>query len=161
MSAYLLALLVLFFDQLSKVLVEIYMQVPGRSVVVVEFLELFNFTFVKNIGAAWGILPGHRALFVVVALVVTAGCIWIIHKFSYHVIKLPVALILGGGMGNMLDRLFLRSGVVDFVDMGIYSYRWPAFNVADIALSVGVIWLGYLILTGSCPLENYLFDSEQ
>ncbi len=157
MPAYSLALLVLFLDQLSKVLVEMYIEIPGRTIAILDSFDLMRLTFVKNPGAAWGILQGHRVLFIVVAIVVTAACIWVIQKFKRDVIKFPFALILGGGLGNMMDRLFLRSGVVDFLDVGIYSYRWPTFNIADIALTVGVGWIAYLIFIGSCPLEDYLF----
>ncbi len=153
LSAYILAGGVFIFDQVTKIIVEVLMH-RNQTVAVVESLELLNLTFIKNPGAAWGILPGFQYLFIGVALLVAAGCIWFIQNFHWHSIRFPVALLLGGGLGNMIDRIFIEAGVVDFINVGIYDYRWPVFNVADFALTVGVVWLSFLLLTGRVKLDK-------
>ncbi len=157
LSAYILAGGVFILDQLTKIIVEVMMH-REQTVAIIQSLELLNFTFIKNPGAAWGILPGFQYLFVIVALLVAAGCIWFIQNFYWHSVRFPVALLLGGGLGNMMDRIFITEGVVDFINMGIYEYRWPVFNVADLALSVGVIWLSILLLTGRVKLDKIGLD---
>lgn len=152
--AYSLGLTIFGLDQLTKLLVEQYMSIPGRRITLIPWLDLLNLFYVQNTGAAWGILPGFRLLFVAVALVVTGGCIWFIHAYPDHLVRFPVALLFGGGLGNLVDRLFRVTGVVDFVDLGIYTYRWPTFNVADLALTVAVFWLAKLILYDEWPVED-------
>ncbi|MGM0380750.1 MAG: signal peptidase II [bacterium] len=158
LSAYILAGVVFLFDQGSKVLVEVFMY-RGQNEAVIETLELLKLTYIKNPGAAWGILPGYQILFVLVALFVTVGCIWFVQNFYWHSIRFPVALLLGGGLGNMIDRIFLAEGVVDFINIGVLGYRWPVFNFADLALTVGVIWLSTLLLTGRIKLDKIGLES--
>lgn len=111
----------------------------GESIPIVRAYDLFNITFITNTGAAWGILQGYYTLLVSVAVLVSAGCVWIIQTEERRLIRLSASFILGGGIGNMLDRLFTSSGVVDFIDIGVYALRWPTFNLADIMLSIGMI----------------------
>lgn len=135
---YLFALLVVIADQVTKLIVEQTFRL-GESIPIIETLDLLRLTFITNTGAAWGILRGYHTLLVLVAILVSAGCVWIIETASRPLVRLSASCILGGGLGNMLDRLFLSYGVVDFVDVGLYGVRWPAFNVADSLLFVGMI----------------------
>ncbi len=144
--AYTLAFVVLFLDQLTKFLVEYQLRIPGNRVRVVSFLDFFNIVYVQNPGAAWGILQGYWYIFVLAALIATVVCVWIIHYYPDHSLRFPIALILGGTLGNLIDRLFIAGGVVDFLDLGISNWRWPAFNVADAALTVAVVWLIKIII---------------
>lgn len=136
---YLFALLVVIADQVTKLIVEQSFRL-GESIPLVETFDLLRLTFITNTGAAWGILRGYHTLLVLVAVLVSLGCIWIIETASRPLVRLSASCILGGGLGNMLDRLFLSYGVVDFVDVGFYGVRWPAFNVADSLLFVGMIF---------------------
>ncbi len=144
-DAYLIAGVGFVLDQITKMGVEYFFPYPGYSVPVIEWYELFRLTFVKNPGAAWGILRGFRSLFIAVAVLVSIACVWMIARYRNEIIRFPIALVLGGGLGNMVDRIFRQHGVVDFLDLGILQYRWPTFNVADVLLSVGMIWLAKLI----------------
>lgn len=135
---YLFALLVVIADQVTKLLVEWTFRL-GESIPIVETMDFLRLTFITNTGAAWGILSGYHTLLVLVAILVSAGCVWIIETADRPLVRLSASCILGGGIGNMLDRLFLSYGVVDFVDVGLYGVRWPAFNVADSLLFVGMI----------------------
>lgn len=133
----LLALAVVILDQLTKLYVVKHFFV-GESVPVIE--NIFHWTYILNPGAAFGMLEGSRWLFVVIALAVMAG-IWYMRKdiAAYGLwCTYGSALFAGGAIGNLIDRI--RQGlVIDFFDFRI----WPVFNVADIAICVGVgciIW---------------------
>lgn len=107
--------------------------------------DYVRLTFIFNPGAAFGIHlgPYSRIIFLllsVVALVALAGMYWAT-PLSDRVRLMAIALICGGAIGNLLDRLRSERGVVDFMDVGIGSIRWPVFNVADIAVTTGAIIL--------------------
>jgi signal peptidase II len=91
-----------------------------------------------------GILAGSRALLIVI----TIFSIILLILFAYRMRYAPVSkriflgLIFGGAFGNMIDRI-ATGEVLDFIDMGIGSYRWPTYNVADIAVTVGAVFLIY------------------
>lgn len=143
---YLLATLVFVADQVTKILVELTLRI-GDSIPVVEAFDLFRLTYITNRGAAWGMLQGYYTLFILAALIVSVACVWIIQTAPERPVQLTAALILGGGLGNMVDRIFLNTGVVDFIDVGIYSYRWPAFNIADMMLVAGVtVFVAFVLI---------------
>ena len=99
---------------------------------------LVHLTYVQNTGAAFGLLKGQQTLFVLISLVII---VWITRRFLRHARIVPVqewacALILGGAVGNLIDRL--RWGrVVDFIDLRV----WPVFNLGDSAITIGVALL--------------------
>ena len=105
----------------------------------------FNLTYVRNPGAAFGILAGaHGAwrtvFFITISLVALAVIITLVRKTHDRLPLVAFALIGGGAVGNLIDRV--RSGeVVDFIEWYYRSYHWPAFNIADSAISVGVALL--------------------
>ena len=133
----LVALAVVVLDQLTKLYVVAHFYV-GESVPVIE--NIFHWTYILNPGAAFGMLEGSRWLFVLIALAVMTG-IWYMRREIAEYgpwCTYGAALFGGGAVGNLIDRA--RQGlVIDFFDFRI----WPVFNVADIAISVGVgciIW---------------------
>ena len=133
----LLALAVVLVDQLTKLYVVAHFDV-GKSVPVIQ--DVFHWTYILNPGAAFGMLEGSRWLFVVIAVAVMAGIWymrWEIAEYGPWC-TYGAALFGGGAVGNLIDRA--RQGlVIDFFDFRI----WPVFNVADIAICVGVgciIW---------------------
>lgn len=137
----LLFILVIVLDQLTKLwvvssftLYESYPVIPG----------FFSLTYLTNTGAAFGILAGHptwwrQAFFVGVALValVVIGFMYRSMRSESGWYTASLALIAGGAVGNLIDRVRLGS-VVDFLDVYIGTHHWPAFNVADSAITVGV-----------------------
>ena len=138
------AALVVALDQLTKMLVDHFMNLHESRLLVDGLLRL---TYVQNRGAAFGILsdadlPYQSALFAVVSLAALgaiAAYAWRLPARS----RLPqtaLALIMGGALGNLLDRARLGY-VIDFVDAFWDVHHWPAFNVADSAISVGVVLL--------------------
>jgi signal peptidase II len=133
---------VVVLDRLTKWLVtrrfDLYDQVDIIGSVV-------RLTYIHNPGAAFGIHlgPYSRPIFLVLSLVALFALGWMFHFTpSRDRIRLAaIALICGGAVGNLVDRLRSASGVVDFLDIGFGTLRWPVFNVADIAVTTGAIVL--------------------
>ena len=128
-------------DQLTKALIVASLE-PGESVEVVG--DLVRLWYVRNTGAAFSILPGAIWLFVPVTLVAIVMIGWFFRSFRTRGPWIHVVLgtILAGTLGNLTDRLRLGY-VVDFLSVGFGATRFPAFNVADSAVVVGI---GLLIL---------------
>lgn len=137
MLYYLIALVIIVIDQLTKWWVVANMEI-GESITVIE--NVFYITSHRNTGAAWGILAGQMGFFYIVTSIVILVVIYYMKKFAKEskLMGWSLALILGGAIGNFIDRLF-RKEVVDFFNTYIGSYDYPIFNVADSALVVGVI----------------------
>lgn len=108
--------------------------------------DFFFFTSHRNKGAAWGILQDQMTFFYIITVIVVIGIIYYMEKYAkdHKALAIPLSLILGGAIGNFIDRLF-RKEVVDFLDVMIFTYDFPIFNIADSALSIGVVLL--LIVT--------------
>jgi len=135
---------VIVIDQLSKQHIMQTMRLH-ESISIVP--NLFSFTYIRNPGAAFGLLAGSSNAFRMVffgltsifALVLLGTILYRMPEREWMG-RLSVSAILGGAVGNLIDRL--RFGeVIDFLDVYIDSYHWPAFNVADSAITVGVIFL--------------------
>ena len=140
-------LLVVGCDQLSKVWILQNFELYESTVIIPG---LFNLTFLRNTGAAFGMFAGHaawwRQLFFIGVAVIALVVILVMQRRlgrqnSYYTLSL--GLIGGGAVGNLIDRI-LYGSVVDFLDVYIGSHHWPAFNVADSAICVGV---GLFLLT--------------
>jgi len=136
--------LVLVLDQITKILVDKMMPLYHSIEIIPNFAAL---TYLRNTGAAFGILAGERSVyrivFFVAVSVIALGCILYLLKLTRSEKKLTLvslSLILGGAVGNMVDRLRLGE-VIDFILLHYYDLHWPAFNVADSAISVGVVLL--------------------
>lgn len=138
---YLIALAVVLIDQWTKWLVVKHMEI-GQSIPIIE--NVLHITSHRNMGAAFGILQGQLVFFIIVTIFVIAFIVYYIHKEGKNdpFFGIILGLLLGGAAGNFIDRLF-RDGVVDFIDVYIFTYDFPIFNVADSALVIGV---GLLIL---------------
>ncbi len=106
-------------------------------------------TLVYNPGAAFGIHlgPWSRWIF----LVLTVGALFILARLYMHtrphekLRTLALGLVTAGAIGNLIDRITSPIGVVDFIDVGVGAWRWPTFNVADMAVSVGAILLAWVL----------------
>lgn len=139
-----IALLVLLADQLSKTWVRDNLR-TGQIAFDLGFLRIVN---VHNTGAAFGLFPGQSLLLTIIALIgIPAVLVAAFYSRRYLPFlsnmlgKSALGLVLGGTLGNLIDRL--RFGyVTDFIDFRI----WPTFNIADSAISIGIILIAYLIL---------------
>ncbi|MBY6036167.1 signal peptidase II [Fictibacillus nanhaiensis] len=135
MFYYLVALLVFAVDQVTKWMIVKKMDL-GQSIPVID--QVFYITSHRNRGAAFGILQDQRYFFILITIVVVGAVVYYLQKHATDkLLKFALALVLGGALGNFIDRL-LRGEVVDFLDTYIGSYDFPIFNIADSALVVGV-----------------------
>lgn len=132
-----ISFIVLIIDQITKYFVSRNFYL-GESVQVIP--NVFHWTYILNPGAAFGMLDGSRWFFVGIAVLVSVG-VWFFRKELQQesaMVQNGTALFVGGAIGNLIDRIFIGQ-VIDFFDFRI----WPIFNVADIAICVGVgliIW---------------------
>lgn len=134
-----LSLGVVLLDQLSKQLVESSLMVYET----IPVLPFFNLTLAYNEGAAFSFLSDQggwqRWFFALVAAVVVVVLVaWLARLRDERVLAVSLSLVIGGAVGNLLDRLFIGH-VIDFLDFFYQSYHWPAFNVADMAITLGVV----------------------
>lgn len=111
--------------------------------------QWLRWTLVYNPGAAFGLHlgPWSRWIFVLLTFVALA-VLWNMYRTSVpdaRVKVLALASIAGGAIGNLVDRLRSARGVVDFIDVGVRDWRWPTFNIADIAVSCGAIALAIVL----------------
>lgn len=141
---YLIALVVIIFDQWTKYLVIENMAI-GESIPIID--NLIYLTSHRNPGAAWGILAGQMWFFYIITVIVIGIIIYYMETYSkgHRLLGLSLALVLGGAIGNLIDRVRFQE-VVDFVDVYIFSYDYPIFNVADSSLVIGVILIGIITL---------------
>lgn len=134
-----IALLIIALDQWTKWLVLKNMELGERISVIDPYLGWLSH---RNRGAAWGMLEGQMWLFAIITVAVIIGILYYFHKHAkgQPLFQLSLMVILGGAVGNFIDRM-LRGEVVDFVDVliPVINYDFPIFNVADAALTVGVV----------------------
>lgn len=124
-------------DLLSKRIVLAHeSELRARVEIVGEFLR---FTYVRNPGAAMGLLPAGRAVLVTVSIVASALLVWLYLRTpaALRVRRAALAAVVGGALGNLVDRIFYGGLVVDFIDIGIGGHRFYTFNVADMGVSIG------------------------
>jgi signal peptidase II len=136
-----IAAVVFALDKATKFLVLRHIPLGESWSLFPALARLAKFTFITNTGAAFGMFPQMGALFLVIAILVVVGVVIFYHHLPQSPwVRVSVGLILGGAMGNGLDRI-LRGYVVDFVDIGF----WPIFNIADLSIVMGVSVLAYYL----------------
>lgn len=136
-----MVLVIIVLDQLTKWWILTSVMVPPRTIPLTGF---FNLVLVHNRGVSFGMLGGapewaSAALIVFALLLSAALCIWMWRADS-RLLGTALGLVVGGAIGNVIDR-FVHGAVVDFLDFHAMGYHWPAFNVADSAITVGVAFL--------------------
>jgi signal peptidase II len=138
----LIAATTVFLDQMTKYLARTYIQ-PFETITLLPVLDLVN---VRNQGAAFGMFSSFgNAFFVTISIAAIIFMAWVIvkDKEDYRIF----GLLAGGAAGNLIDRVTLGY-VVDFIYFGAGGYHWPAFNIADSALSLGMIFMAVSLLRG-------------
>jgi signal peptidase II len=141
-----LAALLAALDQLSKLAVAREMALGAG----IEITPFFNLVLVYNRGAAFSFLSSasgwQRELFIALALIASVWIVYLLRKYPRQTLFcFALSLILGGAVGNVIDRV-LFGAVVDFLDFHAAGYHWPAFNLADSAITCGavlLIWDGF------------------
>jgi signal peptidase II len=136
-----LTMAVFAFDQITKLLVRRTLSL-GESVSVLG--DVFRFTHVENTGIVFGISVMNPAVYTAISLVASVGIIvYLCMRLDENPwVRSGLAVMLGGALGNLFDRILFHR-VVDFIDLGVGSFRWYVFNVADAAVVVG---MGLLLL---------------
>ena len=144
---------ILILDQITKIAVQQGMALHQSYPLLGEMAQL---TYIRNPGAAFGITLGGRWIYLVLSVI---ACVVML----YYLLRLPPAErwgryammgILGGAVGNLIDRA-LYGEVTDFIDIGMGAYRWPVFNVADTAITIGII-----LLFTRLPAINRILNDE-
>jgi signal peptidase II len=111
--------------------------------------EWLRFTLVYNPGAAFGLHVGQYSRWIFMALTLVAlvilGRLYMATRGGDLVRTLSLALVCGGAVGNLIDRIMSSEGVVDFIDIGFRDSRWPTFNIADMAVSLGAFLLAWVL----------------
>jgi len=131
-----IALLVVVLDQLTKFWITSTMSFADSIALIPNFM---NLNLIKNFGIGFGLanLPAARLFLIIITSIIIIGILYYYQKIPAKVLPVVSAsLILGGALGNLIDRILLGF-VVDFIDFQV----WPAFNVADSAITIGVIGL--------------------
>ena len=143
---YLIGLFCLFIDQLSKLLITIrFKAFTGKTII----KNVFELMYVKNTGAAWGILDNNLPILIFIsmaALYFLNSYVKKEEKFSRLMI-LSYGFLFGGITGNLVDRIF-RGYVVDFIHIYIFNYSYPVFNIADTFIVVGIILMLIEVIRG-------------
>ncbi len=136
---YLIAAVIIALDQWTKHLVLNYME-RGESIPLIA--DVFHLTSHRNMGAAFGILQNQRWLFIIITIAVVVGIVFSLIRIGKKQPRtsLALSLVLGGAIGNFIDRA-TTGQVVDFLDFTLINF--PIFNVADMAITIGV---GLLLL---------------
>ena len=143
---------IIVLDQLTKLLILQYLPLHSSLEIIPGF---FNLVHVRNPGGAFSIFAGadsalRQGLFLVMTVFIV-----IVLLFAYRKLRpedrwtrTSYALIVGGALGNLVDRLRFGGEVIDFLDCYVGAYHWPAFNVADSAITVGALMLVVSLLRG-------------
>lgn len=124
-------------DQITKIIVTRSLEISESISLIDNFLAI---TYHRNAGAAWGILQGQMIFFYTITIIVIGVLIFWLRKIDLQkerLLGIAIAFMLGGAVGNFIDRLLYQE-VIDFIDVMILGYDFPIFNIADSALCIGV-----------------------
>jgi len=143
------AALVIALDQWTKWLASSHLTL---GVPVPLLGDTVRFTLVHNTGAAFGLFPGSRVPFIVISILAILVVFYLFLRETYRSLanRILLGCILGGAIGNLVDRVRL-GWVVDFIDVGAGTARWPVFNLADSAVTLGVIFLAWNLARAGRP----------
>lgn len=146
------ALIVIILDQISK---QIFWQV-GQNFDLID--NLLRITLVKNSGAAFGMFQGGRIFLIISSALASIFLIYIADRMTEEekAKRVYLGMILGGALGNLVDRIH-PGQVIDFIDMGIGSHRWPVYNFADAAVTIG----GALLILGFARSRDHREQPEE
>ena len=136
--------LIIFFDQLTKILVMKNFQLYES----LSILPFFNLTFIVNYGFAFGFLNNPSLNQIIVILIIfsiIAYFLYLLIKTQDQFFRFSLILVLSGAIGNFIDRVF-HGFVIDFIDIHIGNYHWPAFNLADSSITIGFFLIMFNIL---------------
>ena len=147
------SLTVLFIDIISKLLISHFMIVNESIDVINNFLYL---TYVKNDGVAFSLLGGNRVFIIIMCLIILGFIIYYIGNNKINLLdSIGFGLVIGGALGNLIDRV-IYGYVIDFIDIYVFDYNYPIFNIADMGVVIGVI----IILISSFMKERSVKNGD-
>jgi signal peptidase II len=154
MLALILGLIVVVLDQFTKLWVRETFVYGGEPQVVLP--GFFNLVFVRNSGAAWGMLGGQQVILILLSIIVLLLLIVFRRRVLNPTLdhRIALGLMIGGILGNLIDRIKV-GWVTDFLDFHIGTHHWPSFNVADSAICIAV---GLYLLSSLWHKEHPLKD---
>lgn len=157
MISVIISLVVIIADQLSKFFVVEHLKPVGNIPIIKGILD---FSYVENRGAAFGMLSDNRVIFMAASVAIIALLLYIIYKYrgQNKLFDISMGFILGGGVGNMIDRIRLGY-VIDFVDFCAFDFWKWVFNIADSAVVVGCI-LAIICLILEQKTGKSIFDEN-
>ena len=135
---FVVAIVVILLDYITKFIASKYLLHSGSVCLIPSFLY---FTLVDNTGVAFSFLEGRMVLIIICTVVILGGIVKYTMRQKMDMFSsLAYGFIIGGAVGNLIDRI-VRGYVIDFIDIYIFGYNYPIFNIADIAVVVGVCML--------------------
>jgi len=154
MLALALGLIVVVIDQLTKVWVRETFICGGEPQVILP--GFFNLVYVRNPGAAWGMLGGQQVILILLSAIVLVMLLFFHRRFLNPTLdhRIAFGLMIGGILGNLIDRIKL-GWVTDFLDFHVGTHHWPSFNIADSAICIAVgLYLLSSLWHKEHPLKN-------
>jgi len=162
LRVYIPSLIVVILDQLTKIWVKNNFSLFESRNIIGDFLR---FSYVENPGIAFGIRIGNlKVLVTVISIAIATYLAFLLYNSKHleYLEKFSLSLILGGAVGNLIDRILIYvpnstyNGVIDFIDVGVSGHRWYIFNIADSAVTMGII----IYLFYSTFIENKQIASD-
>tara|TARA_B100000809_G_C14868641_1_gene434708 strand:+ start:90 stop:581 length:492 start_codon:yes stop_codon:yes gene_type:complete len=162
LRVYIPSLIVVILDQLTKIWVKNNFSLFESRNIIGDFLR---FSYVENPGIAFGIRLGNlKVLVTVISIAIATYLAFLLYNSKHleYLEKFSLSLILGGAVGNLIDRILIYvpnstyNGVIDFIDVGVSGHRWYIFNIADSAVTMGII----IYLFYSTFIENKQIASD-
>ncbi|MGF3141791.1 signal peptidase II [Facklamia sp. P13064] len=141
-TTFIITAIIVILDQALKIWTQNHLTLNQTLEIIPDFFQL---NYIHNTGAGWGLFAGQRFFLIGVTFLVIFYLVYLIWKNRYHSLwtKLAYALLLGGAVGNLIDRL-VRGYVVDMLQIRLFDF--PIFNLADVALTLGVILLIIMVI---------------
>ena len=162
MRVFIPSFIVVILDQLTKIWVKNNFSLFESRNIIGDFLR---FSYVENPGIAFGIRIGNlKVLVTIISIAIATYLAFLLYnsKQLVYLEKFSLSLILGGAVGNLIDRILIYvpnstyNGVIDFIDVGVSGHRWYIFNIADSAVTMGII----IYLFYSIFIENKQIASD-
>lgn len=148
---------IIVLDQISKFIIRANFNLYEQIDIIRGFIKI---VYVRNSGVVWGMLSNNQnhLVPVIISILSIAALLTVLYIFiktsiSCRLELISLSFIMGGAIGNILDRLILGY-VVDFIDIYVKSYHWPTFNIADSFISIGIVLLLISVLRNKCVTLN-------
>ncbi|HPD00770.1 MAG TPA: signal peptidase II [Acetivibrio sp.] len=134
--------LILALDQITKFIVSSNFELGDSTTIIDNFFHIVHW---RNTGAAWGIMQNGKYVLVPVTFLLVLLMAYFMYKYNNKLLRVALSMVIGGALGNLIDRVFRSGGVVDFLDFQFGSYHFPSFNIADSFVVVGTIIMAYYL----------------